>query len=274
MFSLRAPAKINWFLRVTGKRADGYHQIISLIEPISLYDTLRFSPSGRLTVSGSPFIPEEENLIYRSARLIMEYGKVKAGASVEYTKKIPMKAGLGGGSSDAAATLIGLNRLWDLGLSRNELMELGSLIGSDVPFFIAGTLSLVTGRGEVVKPLGLHTKKTVLLVKPSFGVSTGLVYQNIEKYSEPVDEQEVVNMLQKEGDRYLLRIASNDLETPAFRLHPELRDLKEELSGAGAAVSLLSGSGSTVFGLFRDRESAHAASERFSRYWTMVVETV
>ncbi len=212
MFSLRAPAKINWLLRVTGKRPDGYHQIISLMEPVSLYDTLRFSLSEGLTVSGEPPIPEGENLIYRSASLIREYGKVKAGASIEYTKSIPMQAGLGGGSSDAAATLLGLNRLWRLDLSREELISLGSLIGSDVPFFVEGKLAIVTGRGETVKPLGLLTKKTILLIKPPFGVSTRLVYQNLNTYSEPLDEREIVDGLLTEGDRYLLRIALAPVE--------------------------------------------------------------
>jgi len=273
-FTLRAPAKINWFLRVTGKRSDGYHQIISLMEPISLYDTLRFSLSERLRVSGDPPIPDGENLIYRSASLIREYGKVKSGASIEYKKGIPMQAGLGGGSSDAAATLLGLDRLWRLDLSREDLIRLGSLIGSDVPFFIERRLAIVTGRGEIVKPLGLHTKKTILLIKPPFGVSTGVVYRNLNTYRAPLDEREVIDGLLTEGDRYLSKIASNDLEAPAFHLHPELGEIKKGLTEAGALVSLLSGSGSTVFGLFSDRKSAKAASERFSGYWRKIVETV
>lgn len=272
--TLGAPAKINWFLRVVGKRPDGFHDLQSLFLPISLYDSLEIEEADLLSVASPPFIPQEDNLIYRAARALQVRFGIERGARIVCQKEIPLEAGLGGGSSDAASTLLGLNQLWNLGLTAKELRELAAQIGSDVPFFIQPVPSLVTGRGENIEPLGIGFPELILLlVKPPSGLSTKKVYNNLNRYSPPLDMTEVKEKLSSGDINFLISLSENDLEGPAFRLMPELIDIKKTLLKLGAVHALLSGSGTTVFGVFKTHEAAMEASTHFETFWTKVVTT-
>src|ERR1700732_4595994 len=171
-----APAKINLSLRVLGKRPDGFHEIETLIAPISLYDKIEVEKQSRwvdFSCDDPTLSTGDDNLVVRAANLFLEHAKIKSGVSIKLEKKIPHGAGLGGGSSDAAATLRALNELFETKLPREELAQLGSTIGSDVPFFFFESAAICKGRGEIVEPTKLKKKLSILLLKPAFGVASG-----------------------------------------------------------------------------------------------------
>lgn len=293
MLTLNAPAKINWFLTVIGKRNDGFHEIQSLIQKITLYDVLRFSLleekadpglSDRITrfnnivLETSAPIATEQNLVYKAAmRLKNRYG-VKSGAVIHLEKNIPMGAGLGGGSSDAAAALQGLNELWSLGLTVEELCDTAEELGSDVPFFLRGSLSYVYGRGEKLIPRKALRPLNLLLVKPSFDVSTEWVYKNFALLTKKVEKVNNIEHFIRNIERAdLIGITddlSNDLESVTVSSFPVIEEIKERLCRQGAVFSLMSGSGSTVFGVFESRRLAEEAARLFDDMWTAVVQTV
>lgn len=265
MFTLRAPAKINWFLRVLGLRADGFHDIQTLMQSVSVYDELTFAPAETIEVVTQSPIPPMQNLVFRAAMLLAERAGITDGAEITLEKQIPMAAGLGGGSSDAATTLIGLNRLWDLGLSIRVLMELGSELGSDIPFFLGGPCAMAEGRGERITPVNVSRALPILLVKPTAGVSSALAYKGVAGYSAPmVDLDLIVKALESIDGGAMKELLQNDLEPPAFAISPEIERLKADLMSAGAIYSAMSGSGSTVFGVFESEGSVQRAVESFS----------
>ena len=242
---IRAHAKINWALRVTGKRADGYHDIETVFQTISLHDTLTFSASGRLTMTcDDPTIPTDDtNLVVRAAR--------GHNVAIALRKRIPAGGGLGGGSSDAAATLAAL------GLEERALD-----LGSDVPFFLTGGTAYATGRGEIITPLPLVTGVPLLLLIPEERVSTASAYAMLRRFSPPLGIARYHAMI----DDDLLGHASeliNDFEEPVFDALPQLRRLKSRLIEAGAAWAAMSGSGSTMVGAFRDAAARDAAISAF-----------
>ncbi|MDI6801967.1 MAG: 4-(cytidine 5'-diphospho)-2-C-methyl-D-erythritol kinase [Thermodesulfovibrionales bacterium] len=289
---LNAPAKINWSLYVINKRDDGYHNILSLMHCVSLYDTLSFEYSDRIEIAANIDIPMEQNLVFKAARLLQQHAETKKGARITLLKEIPSGAGLGGGSSDAAYTLEGLNMFWGLGLSREELKGIAEKIGSDVSFFfanIAGSpISIVEGRGEILTPLNINIPYALLLVKPSVSVSTAWAYKRIgarlniqESSSELTKIGNNINNIQlifealKGRDFSALKTTiHNDFEEAVIKSHPVIGNLKNKLISAGAVSALMSGSGSTVFGVFEDRDKAVAASRQFSSFWNRVVETL
>ncbi len=279
MLSINSPAKINWFLKITGRRPDGYHDIHSVMQRIALHDTLHFEESegGEIVVESNLGIAMEENLVYRAAGLLKRYARYPGGARIRLTKRIPVQAGLGGGSSNAAATLRGLNRLWRTGLDAPALSGIGARLGSDVPFFLNGPIAAVEGRGEKVTPLPPPERKTALLIiKPAYGVSTALAYKNVSGYSA-VDASRQAALMEALDEGVLGRLGDvvcNDLEGPVFGLYPGLGALKERLLESGAAAALLCGSGSALFGVFASREDAEGASGAFSDLWHVVTETV
>ncbi len=279
MLILQAPAKINWCLYVLGKRPDGYHEIWSIMQKISLYDTLKIQriPEDRIKVEVEPDIgvKQEENLVYRAAMLLKDYTGFNGGARITVKKEIPLQAGLGGGSSDAAYTLMGLNRLWGLGLDRTELVRIGSEVGSDVPFFFADSVAVVKGRGEHIEPVFCNKEVCLLLVKPSFGVSTGLAYRSIKRYSDINDMKLIESFTSGNIEGFLKKYFHNDLEEAVIEYYPELRSIKRDLVNCRAMGALMSGSGSTVFGVFRGAEDAVAALEKLKdRYWVRIVNTL
>lgn len=238
MIRLLSPAKINLFLRVVSKRPDGYHNIASLFQTVSLCDTLTLElHSEDLLTCTDPQIPTDgTNLINKAVQLFRKKTGIKQCFKIHLEKKIPIQAGLGGGSSNAATTLWGCNRLAKINISDKQLQQWGSEIGSDVPFFFSHGRAYCTGRGEVVQPLPPSHSNSLWIVKPSYGLSTPAVYSrlklSIENREDPL----------REPIRYF-----NDLEQPAFEIQPDLSRLKHELKETGFETVLMSGSGSSLF---------------------------
>lgn len=273
-----ARAKINLTLDILGKRPDGYHEVEMVMQSIELHDRFEFYPSGReisLTVEGSDVSPGPDNLVCRAAELIRRHGKIRTGVQIRLVKEIPVAAGLGGGSADAAAALRVLNELWETGLSLSELMLLGEQLGADVPFCLMGGTALARGKGEQLIQLPPCPRLGLVLVKPRFGVSTASVYQAyapLLTVKRP-DNQAMVAAIR---NRDIIGIAdnlANALETVTIRMHPEIEEIKTKLAAAGALGVLMSGSGPTVFGLAEDMESARAIAVRYKRDDEMVLVT-
>ncbi|MBI4691677.1 MAG: 4-(cytidine 5'-diphospho)-2-C-methyl-D-erythritol kinase [Nitrospirae bacterium] len=287
MFTLKAPAKINWLLSVLRKREDGYHEISSLMQCVTLYDYLTFVHSDKIELITDAGIPTAENLVYKTATLLKQELSVNRGASITLKKEIPLSAGLGGGSSDAACTLIGLNRLWELGLNDEELIKYGGILGSDIPFFIKEPFAEVQGRGEIVRQLKAKTSYFILLVKPDLSVSTKWAYKEVSGLLTPVEitgPPELTNRtnnikllcqaLDAKDYRSIASMLKNDLEIPVVRKFPVVEELKNRLLAAGAQASLMSGSGPTVFGVFENRGTAEIATKDMKPNWCRVVETI
>jgi 4-diphosphocytidyl-2-C-methyl-D-erythritol kinase len=260
---IEAPAKINLFLRVVRRREDGYHEIETLFQAIGLADTLTFTsaPDGEFVlVCDDPRLAvDATNLVCRAAAALRAATGCEAGARVTLAKRIPMGGGLGGGSSDAAATLIGLCRLWKLGLSNDDLHALAASLGSDVPFFLRGGTALATGRGEILTPLPDSPPLALVLVTPPFGVATPDAYRAWrpapDLFCLPTAQECRAALVR--GDLAALGAAlRNDLEPGVFALYPPLGALRERLLAAGAVAARMTGSGSTLFGLVQDREHA------------------
>lgn len=286
MLTLTAPAKINWTLAVLDKRPDGYHAIQSLMQTISLYDELTFAEAKYLRVASSLHIPSDRNLVHRAAQALRNETGCTRGAAITLSKDIPTGAGLGGGSSDAATTLKGLNMLWGLGMSDAELAGIGATIGSDIPFFFAGCGARVEGRGEVVTPLPMTQSVTLLLVYPSFGVSTAWAYSELsERRSRDLANltnrgdnlnniQLLFDILEKKDFSLIQPCLRNDLEEAVSGRYTVIGEIRQQMLDAGALAARMSGSGSTVFGLFGDAVMAEEAARRFPGCWTRVVTTL
>ncbi|MBU9674698.1 4-(cytidine 5'-diphospho)-2-C-methyl-D-erythritol kinase [Planococcus sp. CP5-4] len=253
MLYIKAPAKINLTLDVLYKRPDNYHEIEMIMTTVDLADRigLQGTAKGIHIQSADRFVPNDSrNLAYQAAQLIKDTFNIKTGVIISLDKQIPVAAGLAGGSSDAAATLKGLNQLWQLNLSLDELAELGAKIGSDVSFCVYGGTALATGRGEVIEELPAPPHCWVILAKPSLGVSTADVYGAFDpaKADHP-DTQAMISAL-REGDyEAMCGHLGNALESVTMNLHPEVGQIKEQMIKFGADAVLMSGSGPTVFGL-------------------------
>lgn len=268
MIRLLAPAKVNLTLRVLGRRTDGYHDIESLVQKISIYDRITLSdrdePGIHLTCSDPSLSTGPDNLAHLAAQLLMEGSPTREkGISIHLDKTIPHGAGLGGGSSDAASVLMGLNTLWKLSRTREELAALAQEIGSDVPLFLHPSPSLITGRGEKVEPSPILINATYVVVFPGFSVSTQWAYSNFRLTKEP-DKYTLSGLYRTEREAlppdHWQTLLVNDLEEAVTTRHPEIVRCKEDLLRAGASASLMSGSGSTVFGLFENRQTAEKAA--------------
>jgi 4-diphosphocytidyl-2-C-methyl-D-erythritol kinase len=279
---LKTPAKINWTLYVLDKREDGYHNILSLMHCIDIYDTLAFEHANDIELITNMDIPAEQNLVFKAALMMREYASMKTGARIVLKKQIPLGAGLGGGSSDAACTLSGLNRIWRLGLSVEELKTIGSGLGSDVPFFLNCPLAVAEGRGELLTPFEIDIAYTLLMVKPDVSIPTPWAYSRIDKKGDAeltksgdkVNNIKLILDVLRRGDvRSLKSLVHNDFEDTVISAYPIIGILKKKLIEAGAIVSLMSGSGSTVFGLFESRDKAVNASRHFLPHWNRVVLT-
>lgn len=271
---IQSHAKVNLWLHVTGKREDGYHTLNTLMCRIGLCDTIVLEPGGSgIRVSCDyPGVPEDAgNLVYRAADLFYSRLGKRTGLAIAIEKKIPVGAGLGGGSSNAAAVLFGLNRFHDAPFSVAELREMGLSIGADVPFFIEGKAALATGVGEVLTPFTGITPWKVLLVYPGFSVSTARVFKNLKFDLTKVEKKIKGSSLNNGGSQNPsvgvfdpARHLRNDLEPVTARMHPGIHDVKRAIRRSGAAGSLMSGSGSAVFGLFSDGGMAEKAATLLS----------
>lgn len=251
----KAPAKINLMLDVLHKRADGFHEVEMIMTMVDLADRLELSELKRDSIiisSQAGYIPlDEKNLAFQAARLIKDRYNVRSGVHIHLDKRIPVAAGLAGGSSDAAATLRGLNRLWRLGIPAQELQELGAKLGSDVPFCVTGGTALATGRGERLTRIANPPQCWVVLAKPPINVSTAEVYGRVRASNIAVHPSALRMQQAIEAGDFAAVCAGlgNVLEDVTLKLHPEVQQLKEAMIKLGADGVLMSGSGPTVFGL-------------------------
>ncbi len=251
---VKAPAKINLSLDVLYKREDGYHEVEMIMTTIDLADRLELTLLEQNTIkitSLNRFVPDDSrNLAYQAALLLKERFNVQKGVAITIEKVIPVAAGLAGGSSDAAAVLRGLNKLWDLGLTIDELAKIGAEIGSDVSFCVYGGTALATGRGEIITKLPSAPTCWVILAKPFIGVSTADVYRrlNVNNIKHP-NTKAMIEAIESGNYTQVCSNVENVLEDVTFQLHPEVAQIKEQMKRFGADAVLMSGSGPTVFGL-------------------------
>ena len=263
--SLKALAKINLGLDLVRRREDGYHEVRMIMQTIQLYDRLdikRTQEPGIQIQTNLSFLPvNENNLIYKAAKLLMDEFSITDGVSVKLDKRIPVAAGMAGGSTDAAAMLIGVNRLFSLGLTKRQLMERGVQIGADVPYCIMRGTALAEGIGEALSPLPPMVKCPVLVAKPSISVSTKFVYQNL-KLDDTTIHPDIDRLIDDIKAKNLHDIAAhmgNVLETVTIPNYPVIDEIKKHMLSNGAVGAMMSGSGPTVFGLFDDEDTAKKA---------------
>ncbi len=267
--TLFAPAKINWFLEVLGKRPDGFHELVTFMSQVSLWDGLVFDMNSEgqidLNIDDPTLDAGESNLVFKAARALAAHSGRNPGVHITLYKRIPREAGLGGGSSDAAATLTGLNRFWDLGYSREQLVELASQLGSDVAFFLGGPSALCFGRGERCQDRPAPQKHWLVMVQPNFGLATGAVYGTL-RLTGVVQKVDPFLLAWQEGSTESVgREIFNRLEVPALNLQPQVAFWKRKLKEAGAMASLMTGSGSVIFGLYASAAEACRGANRIAK---------
>ncbi|HEU4965415.1 MAG TPA: 4-(cytidine 5'-diphospho)-2-C-methyl-D-erythritol kinase [Bacilli bacterium] len=262
MWTEKAQAKINLTLDVLHKRPDGFHEVEMIMQTVDLSDHLTFTETEQDEIVLSctaPYIPlDERNLVYQAAQLVKRQFAIDRGVHIHIEKRIPVAAGLAGGSSDAAATLRGLNQFWELGQTLDQLAELGAQIGSDVPFCIYGGTAVARGRGEKIERLPQVIPTWVVLVKPPIAVSTAEVYGRLraDEIAEHPDTAGMLTALAEGNTKLISQKLGNVLETVTFKMHPEVERLKSQLLKFGAQGALMSGSGPTVFALVEREEKA------------------
>lgn len=267
MSTIRAYAKINLTLDIVGKRTDGYHSLRSVMQSIGLYDEITLAKQEEFSVqSDLRFLPcGEQNIAWKAARLFMDEIKSGDGVGIQIKKHIPVGGGLGGGSADAAAVLVGLNRMYGFPVSRDRLLALGLQCGADVPFCMTGGTCLAEGLGEILTPLPPMPDCRILLVCPRFPLSTKKIFSlvDMKKVKHHPDTQGVIRALKNQDvDSVLIRLF-NCLE--AFVPRPEIKEYKKLLLDQGATAALMTGSGSVVYGIYTEEEKARAAKEFFSK---------
>ncbi len=258
-----SPAKVNLFLCVTGKRPDGYHNLISLMCRVGLFDEIRLRTTHRATTlrCSDPLVPQDDtNLACRAAHAFFKALGRSGAVEMVLEKRIPVAAGLGGGSSNAASVLLALNHLFGTPFSRQNLMGIGRSLGADVPFFLFQAPALASGVGDLLEPYPHLPPVHLLLVAPSFGVSTRAVFESLNLRLTKCKKQLRKNSFIKSTAFDPRLHLCNDLETVTLALHPDLLDLKRWLSDQGAMGALMSGSGPTLFGVFPDAEAAERAA--------------
>lgn len=265
--SLKALAKINLGLDVLGKREDGYHEVRMVMQTIHLYDRVEIkktrSPHIHVETNLYYLPVNEDNLVYRAAKLMKDEFQIKEGVRIVLQKFIPVAAGLAGGSSDAAAVLVGMNRIFNLGLKQNKLMELGLKIGADVPFCIMRGTALAERIGEKLTALPPMPKCPVLIAKPAISVSTKAVYEGLKLYDgmEHPDIDGVIEGIQQKDLKGVASHMGNILETVTIPMYPVIEDIKKLMLENGALNAMMSGSGPTVFGLFPNEKEIRRAYE-------------
>lgn len=268
---LKARAKINITLDIVARRDNGYHDVEMIMQTIDLYDRIILSKrqdSKIMIKTNLPYLPtDEKNLVYKIIQYFMDTYRISTGISVDLYKMIPVAAGLAGGSSDAAQTIIGLNKIYNLNLSTQEMLTIGSKFGSDIPYCILQGTALAKGLGDELELIHPFPKMYVVILKPRFSMSTATVYQNfdINEVTGITNTEAMVKAIEEEDTAYIYNHLYNVLETVTTKLHPTLVDMKERLLDLGAQGSLMSGSGPTVYGLFEDEKVAKEAVKLFRR---------
>lgn len=264
-----APAKVNLLLKITGQRVDGYHELVSILVPVALYDKLKISKLEKgLKVywSGRKLPKGQNNLVNRAAVSFFEKSGIRKGAKITAIKRIPLSSGLGGGSSDAAATLKGLNQLWDNPLSVRDLERLALSLGVDVPFFLLQRPAIARGIGEILEPIRDFPSFWYVIVSPKLMVSTAWAYKRVKM---KLTNKEIQNIIDtpKKAIFNISELLSNDLERITLGKYPFLHSIKDSLIELGALGALMTGSGPSLFGLFDAAEKAHEAGKILMRQW-------
>jgi 4-diphosphocytidyl-2-C-methyl-D-erythritol kinase len=283
----KSPCKVNLLLNVLGQRPDGFHELETVLHPVKLFDEMHFERGGngiRLTCDEPALPVDSKNLVYRAADAFLKPHNFHTGVRIRLQKKIPLAAGLGGGSGNGATTLLALNELLDQPLSTAKLNELAVALGSDVPFFLQSKPALATGRGEKIQPLDFFPAlrdKAFLLIHPGFGIATTWAYQSLARFpaalnGQPGRAEKLVTLLQAKDLRAAGGEFYNALEAPAFEKFPVLKLYQEFLRANGALAALMSGSGSTTFAITESVAAAESLMEKFklkfgTSCWTAVV---
>jgi len=266
---MRSFAKVNLALAVRGRRADGYHDIETVFQAIDLCDELTFAPAAELDLvcENLPGVAKEDNLIWKAAVMLQAVADETRGARIVLRKNIPFGAGLGGGSGNAAATLLGLRRFWNLDVSDTVLQDIATKLGSDVPFFLQGGTVLGTGRGEQLTALSDMPAEHLVIIFPGIAVSTAAAYRALNLGLTSMDSDPRIQPFLGLTENICLRQSAvfNDFETVILPAYPEIAEAKSFLEKRGATATLLSGSGSSVFGFFSDEESARATARTVDR---------
>jgi 4-diphosphocytidyl-2-C-methyl-D-erythritol kinase len=269
-----SPCKVNLLLNILGRRPDGFHELETVMQPVRVNDRLTFSRAGQgleITCGEAALPTDSRNLAYRAAQLFLQATRIREGVRLHIEKRIPLAAGLGGGSGNAAATLLGLNELFGGPLGPEALHSLAARCGSDVPFFLHSTPALATGRGEQIQELGAFPAlegTAFLLIRPGFGIATAWAYQQLARFPEalhgrPGRARKLVALLQTEDLKSAGAEFYNSLEAPALEKYPILALYQEFLRANGAAATLMSGSGSTTFAVLDNLAAAQALAEKF-----------
>ena len=288
----KSPCKVNLLLNILGQRADGFHELETVMQPVNFFDELAFERGGntiQLTCDEPALPVDSKNLVHRAAADFLSAAKISGGVKIRLEKKIPLASGLGGGSGNAATTLLALNELFDRPLSGAKLRGLAASLGSDIPFFLQNQPALATGRGEKIQPLEPFPALrggAFLLIHPGFGISTPWAYQNLARFPDalngkPGRAQQLISLLQASSERLARASAAakefyNSLEAPAFDKFPVLALFQEFLRGNGALAALMSGSGSTTFAIVENVPAGESLAEKFKSQfgqncWTAVV---
>ena len=277
---LKAYAKINLFLEILGKRDDGFHELVTVMQEVDIFDDLTFEEIGEdcisIVCSDSTIPVNNDNLIWKAADLFRNRCKIRNGVRIHLEKRIPVGAGLGGGSSDAAATFKGLNMLWQTGRDDIELMDMAGEIGSDIPFFIKGNTAVCKGRGEVVTPVSINDEYVYVIVYPNLKINTSSIYKNLKLglTKEMKDVNFFLNQLNGNDLAVIGKALFNRLGQTIYGLHPDLLKLKNILEGFNFCGVQVSGSGSALFGLCERRCDAEEIREELNKLGSVKVFVV
>ena len=266
---MEAPAKLNLVLRIIGQRSDGYHEIESLFVPVALYDSLKITRTKRgivLFCKGRKLPEDHNNLVYRAAHCFFLQTGIRSGAEITLTKRIPISAGLGGGSSDAAATLMGLNVLWDNPLSEGDLKGVALSLGADVPFFLLQKPAVARGIGEILEPIDGFPEWWYAIVSPELRVSTEWAYKMVRLRLTGRRNGNMIEMLDS-ATPSIPDLLFNDLESVTLSKYPFLSSIKAALKALGALGALMTGSGPSIFGVFDSENKAHEAGKALLSQW-------
>ena len=275
---IKAYGKVNISLDVVGKREDGYHLLSMIMQNIDLYDEIEVEKQecGIILECNKSYVPvDNRNLAYKAAEIFKERYDIVDGVKIKIEKNIPVSAGLAGGSTDAAAVLKVMNKLFNVNATEEELMELGLKLGADIPYCIHGGTALCEGIGEIITPIKPFRDKIVVLVKPAFGVSTKEVYKNfnLEKVKQHPKTAEIINAIENDDLNFVASNMKNLLENVTLRKHKILIKIKEEMNACGAINSMMSGSGPTVFAFFDDMLKAQRCFEKMKKKYSDVFIT-
>jgi 4-diphosphocytidyl-2-C-methyl-D-erythritol kinase len=282
LVELRAAAKINLSLDVLSRRLDGYHEVKMIMQTLELHDDVIIEQikEGIEVYCNSPWVPSNnQNIAYKAAELVMGLYGIKSGVSINIVKNIPVAAGLAGGSSNAAAVFKGLNEMFSLGISEQELMALGKQIGADVPYCIKGGTMLSEGIGEILTTLSQIPKTHIVLIKPKIGVSTAWVYRNLDltKLNSRPETDLLIKAISERDIHYIASNMKNVLESVTIPKYPIIDEIKKKMISSNALGSMMSGSGPTVFGIYKDEKAAQSAwnvLKTDSRWESILTHTV